>query len=104
MTHIPVVSHWTYEVVYSEAHSTDFWRIVGSYSDEPTYEALAGENELYMNFKAFNDKKVIWCDAEETAYFENSALEPHLVLADLIFAFHPGLLPDHKPKYYHILK
>jgi iron complex transport system substrate-binding protein len=93
-----------YEVVYSKAHHADFWRIVGSYGDEPTYEALASENELYKNFKAFQTKKVIWCDAEETAYFENSPLEPHQVLADLIFVFHPELLPDHQPKYYHILK
>jgi iron complex transport system substrate-binding protein len=93
-----------YEVVYSKAHHADFWRIVGSYGDEPTYDALAAENELYKNFKAFQTKKVVWCDAEETAYFENSPLEPHLVLADLIFAFHPELLPDHQPKYYHILK
>jgi iron complex transport system substrate-binding protein len=93
-----------YEVVYSKAHDADFWRIVGSYGDEPTYDALSGENELYKNFKAFQNKNVIWCDAEKTAYFENSPLEPHLVLADLIFAFHPELLPFHKPKYYHILK
>lgn len=93
-----------YEVVYSTAYEADFWRIVGSYSDEPTYSALLAENELYKHFKAFNKKQVIWCDAEKTAYFENSPLEPHLVLADLIFAFHPGLLPEYKPKYYHILK
>lgn len=93
-----------YEVVYSKAHNADFWRIVGSYNDEPTYKAISGENELYENFKAFEDKHIIWCDAEQTAYFENSPLEPHMVLADLIFAFHPELLPNHQPKYYHILK
>lgn len=93
-----------YEVVYSKAYHADFWRIVGSYGDEASYEALAGENELYENFKAFKDKQVIWCDAEATAYFEKSPLEPHVVLADLIFVFHPDLLPDYTPKYYHILK
>ena len=93
-----------YEVVYSQAHNADFWRIVGSYGDVPSYDALARENSLYKNFKAFQEKHVIWCDAQKTAYFERSSLEPHLLLADLIFAFHPEVLPDYQPKYYHILK
>ena len=93
-----------YEVVYSKAHEADFWRIVGSYGDVSSYEALAEENALYRNFKAFKMKHVIWCDAQETAYFEKSSLEPHLVLADLIYAFHPELLPGYQPKYYEILE
>ena len=93
-----------YEVVYSKAHEADFWRIVGSYGDQSSYEALAEENSLYENFKAFHNKHVIWCDARKTAYFEQSSLEPHLLLADLIFAFHPEILPGYQPKYYHILK
>jgi iron complex transport system substrate-binding protein len=93
-----------YEVVFSKAHDADFWRIVGSYGDVPSYEALMEENSLYANFKAFKTKHVIWCDAQKTAYFEKSSLEPQLVLADLIYAFHPKLLPAYKPKYYEILK
>jgi iron complex transport system substrate-binding protein len=93
-----------YEVVYNKAYDADYWRIVASYGDEGTYEALASENQLYKRFKAFKRKQVIWCDAEATAYFEESPLEPHLLLADMIFAFHPELLVGYQPKYYHILK
>ena len=93
-----------YEVVYNKAHDADFWRIVGSYGDIGSYEALEEENALYRNFKAFKMKHVIWCDAQQTAYFETSSLEPQLVLADLIFAFHPELLPGYQPKYYEILE
>ena len=93
-----------YEIVYSKAYEADFWRIVGSYDDIPSYDALAEENSLYENFKAFKTKHVLWCDAQKTAYFERSSLEPHLVLADLIFAFHPKVLPGYQPKYYHILE
>ena len=93
-----------YEVVFSKAHDADFWRIVGSYGDKPSYEALKEENSLYANFKAFKIKHVLWCDAQKTAYFERSSLEPQLVLADLIYAFHPELLPGYHPKYYEILK
>lgn len=93
-----------YEVVYSKAYNADFWRIIGSYGDVATYDALGNENGLYQHFKAFEEKKIIWCDAEETAYFEKSPLEPQIVLADLIKAFHPELLPEYTPKYYHLLE
>ena len=51
----------------------------------------------------FQEKHIVYCNAEATAYFENSPLEPDILLADLIKAFHPQLLPDHEPKYYSIL-
>lgn len=93
-----------YEVVYKKAIHAEFWRIVGSYNDIGTYESLKSENELYSHFDAFKNKKIIWCDAQETSYFEKSPLEPHIVLADLIYCFHPELLPDYNPKYYHLME
>jgi len=93
-----------YEVVYQKAVHADFWRIVGSFNDEGSYEYLKMENELYSHFDAFKNKKIIWCDAQTSSYFENSPLEPHLVLADLIHCFHPDLLPDYEPKYYKLIK
>lgn len=92
-----------YEVVYEKAHNADYWRIVGSYGEKASYESLAEQNELYRHFKAFKNHRIIWCDAESTAYFEESPLEPDRVLADLIKAFHPELLPAYKPKYYWLL-
>lgn len=92
-----------YEVVFGKAHDADFWRIVGSYGDTPTYAGLEAENGLYKHFKAFQDKKVIYCNARESAYFETSPLEPQLILGDLIKAFHPELLPHYTPKYYKVL-
>lgn len=92
-----------FEVMFDRAYNADFWRIVGSYGAKGSYADLVAENALYAQFSAVRNKKVIWCDAQKTAYFEKSALEPHLVLADLIKAFHPQLLPDYQPKYYYII-
>lgn len=92
-----------YEVVYDKAKNADFWRIIGSYNEKPGYDALAAENELYTHFKAFSDHHIIYCDAEKSAYFEKSPLEPQVVLADLINAFHPGLLSGWEPVYYKVL-
>jgi len=91
-----------FEVVYNKAHDADFWRIIGTYEDGFSYDKLAAENELYNHFKAFKDKHVIFCDSKTSSYFETGTLEPHLLLADLIHAFHPELLEDYKPKYYHL--
>ena len=91
-----------FEVVYNKAHNADFWRIVGTYEDGFSYDKLAAENELYNHFKAFKDKNVIFCDSKRSSYFETGTLEPHLLLADLIHAFHPELLVGYKAKYYHL--
>lgn len=93
-----------YEVVYQKAAHADFWRIVGSFNDVASYEHLELENELYAHFDAFKNKKIIWCNAQTSSYFENSPLEPHIVLADLIHCFHPELLPDYVPTYYYLIK
>jgi len=92
-----------FEVVFNKAHNADFWRIVGTYPDGFSYEKLGNENDLYKNFEAFKNKKVIFCDTKASSYFETGTLEPHLLLADLIFAFHPQLLPYYKPKYYNLI-
>lgn len=93
-----------YEVVYQKAAHADFWRIVGSFNDVASYEYLELENELYAHFDAFKNKKIIWCNAQTSSYFENSPLEPHIVLADLIHCFHPEVLPTYVPTYYYLMK
>ncbi len=89
-----------FEVVYKKAHNADFWRIVGTYPDGFTYEKLGEENNLYINFDAYSNRKVVFCDSRSSSYFEKGTLEPHILLADLIFAFHPDLLHDYEPTYY----
>ena len=91
-----------FEVVYNLAHNADYWRIVGTYPEGFSYEQLKAENELYENFDAVKNHKVIFCDSKKSSYFETGTLEPHKILGDLIFAFHPELLPGHKPIYYRL--
>ncbi len=92
-----------FEVVFNKAHNADFWRIVGTYPDGFTYEKLGNENNLYKNFEAFKNRKVILCDSKQSTYFETGTLEPHLLLADLIQAFHPNLLDNYQSKYYKLM-
>jgi len=91
------------ESILHKARDADFWRIEQSAMSGYSYANLKQENEIYAAFKAFQQKKIIFCNTAKTAYFEKSQFEPQLVLSDFIFAIHPDLLPDYQPVYYQLL-
>lgn len=93
-----------FETVYSQAESADFWRIVNSYNGDFSYEALKASDNRYADFRAFRERHVLYCNMKQTPFYESMPMEPDVVLADLIHAFHPSLLPDHHPVYYTLLK
>lgn len=93
-----------YETVYSNAAHSDYWRIVNSYDGEYDYDVLKLQDERYTDFDAWKNKGVIYCNMKEVPFYESMPVEPEKVLADFIYVFHPALLPDHKPSYYHLLK
>ena len=93
-----------FETVYSQADKADFWRILNSYPGEFSYNALKAEDSRYADFRAFREKGVVYCNLRDRAFYESSPTQPEVVLADLIRAFHPDLLPDHSPVYYELIK
>jgi len=93
-----------FETVYSQGANTDYWRIVNSHNGTYTYEALKQSDARYADFEPFKNKKVIYCNLREKPFYENTPVEPEVVLADLIKIFHPALLPEHTPVYYDLLK
>ena len=94
-----------FETVYSQADEADYWRIMNSYDGQYSYDALKASDARYADFRAFREKKVVYCNMTQRPYYERMPMEPDKVLADLIHVFHPGLLPaDYKPSYYDLLK
>lgn len=93
-----------FETVYSQGANTDYWRMVNSHDGIFTYDALKQSDARYADFKAFKDKKLIYCNLREKPFYENTPVEPEVVLADLIKIFHPSLLPEYVPVYYELLK
>ncbi len=93
-----------YETVYSQGHDCNFWRIVNSYNGVYDYDALKASDARYADFNPFKQKKVIYCNLRDKPFYENTPMEPDVVLADLINIFHPSLMHDYKPVYYEILK
>jgi len=93
-----------FETVYSQGANVDYWRMVNSHNGTFSYDALKQSDARYADFKAFKEKKLIYCNLREKPFYENTPVEPEVVLSDLIKIFHPTLLPDHTPVYYDLLK
>lgn len=92
-----------FETVYNQASHCDYWRIVNSYNGTFSYKSLADEDARYTDFDAYKKHRILYCNMREKPFYESMPMEPDIVLSDLIKAFHPQLLPQHKPKYYELL-
>ena len=94
-----------FEKMYELAANADYWRILNSYPGEFSYEALKASEPRNELFKAFKERKVIYCNMKQQAYYEMSPVEPDVLLKDFVAVFHPDLVePDYKPRYYRLLK
>lgn len=93
-----------FETVYAQGADADYWRLLVSHTGNYSYDALKQSDARYADFKAFKDKKVVYCNLRQKPFYENTPVEPEIVLADLIKAFYPDLLPNYQPVYYELLK
>ena len=94
-----------FEKMYSMAANADYWRILNSFNGDFNYEALKKTDARNADFKAFKEKHVIYCNMQQTPYYEITPVEPDILLADLVNIFHPELMPkDYHPTFYSLLK
>ena len=95
-----------FEAVAPEALAADYWLNVGYVNSR---NDIAARDPRYATFHAFKtdaiynyNKRVNDLGAND--YWESGAVNPQLVLADLIHILHPGLLPDDSLVYYKQVK
>ena len=93
-----------YETVYTNAAKADYWRIVNSHDGEYGYNVLEAQDKRYTDFDAWKNHGVVYCNMKEVPFYERMPVEPEVVLADFVHVFHPEILPDHQPVYYHLMK
>jgi len=94
-----------FEKMYELAANADFWRILNSYPGDFSYEALKASEPRNALFKAFRERKVIYCNMKQTPYYEISPVQPDVLLNDFVAIFHPELVSsDYKPTFYRLLK
>lgn len=92
-----------FEAAYARAAHADFWQIDGSYDGEYTLRVLAAEDPRYATLDAWRNRRVLFCNFARTPYRELAGVQPHLLLADFVKAFHPELLPHYVTHYYKII-
>lgn len=93
-----------FETVYAKGINAEYWQIDGSFNDNYGLEDLALEDVRYADIAAYKNRKVLFCNFSMTPYRELAGVSPHLLLADFVKAFHPSLLPNHKPKFYDFIE
>ncbi|MFW6312507.1 MAG: ABC transporter substrate-binding protein [Spirochaetota bacterium] len=94
------------ESVYAEAGDADAWINTGTWS---SLDQAAAEDERFTNFAAFENGMLFNNNRRMgpgggNDYFESGALNPHIILNDLIWALHPEAVPDYEPYYYQRLR
>lgn len=93
----------SFEQIYLACADADFWRITVNNPKDYSMAEMLADDERYSLFKAFRQKKILYCDTRKLPYFEKGIIEPHIILADLIHGFHPGILRHYQPVYYKLL-
>lgn len=89
-----------FETVFNQAVHADIWLIKYNRSDEMDYAELKAEYAPYENFDAFRKRHIYACNTGKVPYYEEFPLHPDYLLKDLVWVFHPELLPNYTPRYY----
>ena len=94
-----------FEKMYALSANADYWRILNSYQGDFSYEALKASEPRNEMFKAFKEKKVIYCNMKQTPYYEIAPVKPDVLLKDFVAIFHPELVEkDYQPTFYRMLR
>lgn len=96
----------SFEVVFEKAKDADFWITSGQFS---TLKDMQKSNPHYNQFTAFKNKKVYAFSNKKgktggILYYELAPNRPDLVLKDLVYVFHPELLPNYTPYFFEQMK
>lgn len=90
----------SFETVLDRAIHADLWLIKYNQTTEMTYRDLRTEYTPYENFDAFKNRRIYTCNTGKVPYYEEFPLHPDYLLKDLIWVFHPEVLPGYEPRYY----
>lgn len=89
-----------FEKLYQKVYDTDIWVKIFYSEVPPDRNMIAGEDPRLVRIKSFRENRLYFCNTANNDYFGDAIMEPDVLLADLIYCFHPELLPERKNKYY----
>ncbi len=90
------------EAVFEKAHDADVWINPGSANN---IQDIVAVDERLKNFKAYKNNNIFNNNAIQNEfgsndYWESGLINPHIILKDLIYIFHPEVLPEYQLVYY----
>lgn len=89
-----------YETIIDKAELTEYWVLIMNYPRKISYDEIRNVDKRYVDFSAYKNQNIVVTNASNSLYFEKGLLQPHIVLSDLVYAFHPELLEGYQPKYF----
>jgi iron complex transport system substrate-binding protein len=90
----------SFETVLEKAEDADYWLIKYNSPNDLTYEELARSNSGYTFFEAYRKRRIYACNTGKVPYYEELPIHPDYVLKDMVWIFHPELLPGYQSVYY----
>lgn len=90
----------SFETVLDKAIQADLWLMKYNQSSEMTYDELRTEYQPYEHFDAFKNRRIYTCNTGVVPYYEEFPIHPEYLLKDLIWIFHPELVPNYTPRYF----
>jgi len=72
-----------FEYILKHDSAIDYWMLLSYNPKEITYSLLKENQPRYSYLSVFKPNKISICNTAITPYFENSILEPHLLLNDI---------------------
>lgn len=89
-----------FEVVLEKSGQADFWLIKYNRPEDMTYDGLKAAYGANVHFAAFKNRHIFGCNTGMVPYYEEMPIHPDYLLKDLVWIFHPELLPGYQPRYY----
>lgn len=80
------------ETVLAEGRAADLWVIKYGAAADLTLSALAADNPLYRQFRAFQQQRVMGCNTLREPYYEELPFAPSRLLTEWVRLLHPSLV------------
>lgn len=80
------------ETVLAEGRAADLWVIKYGAAADLTLSALAADNPLYRQFRAFQQQRVMGCNTLRQPYYEELPFAPSRLLTEWVRLLHPSLV------------
>lgn len=94
----------SFEHVLERAADADVWVFKYNRPQDMTYADLESEYGGYTRFAPFRNRNVYGCNTHTATYYEDIPIHPDYVLEDMVWIFHPELMPDYTPRYFRKLQ